>query len=113
MRHGSYAGAQTHYRAGEKPCDLCRGAHNEYARIYRRHGAMFKADWASTRIAELIAEQGPSTRREIIRAIEGDEPLYDMELWHRSNVRRTLYRMVDRGEIMCDPYTRLYSVGGG
>lgn len=30
IQHGTYRGAQLHYRRGEKPCDSCRIAKNEY-----------------------------------------------------------------------------------
>lgn len=33
---GTYAGATDHYRRGEKPCQDCRDARNDYARRYIR-----------------------------------------------------------------------------
>ncbi|WHU45141.1 hypothetical protein QNM97_13880 [Gordonia sp. L191] len=31
-KHGTPSGAQMHYRMGEKPCEACRAAKNEYNR---------------------------------------------------------------------------------
>ena len=103
MRHGSYAGAQRHYRLGEKPCDLCRGAHNEYARIYRRHGPILKAGWTSTRIYDFLVMEGSASLQTIQEGVAGNP----------ETIRRTVYRMIDRDEITRDTYTRCYSVGGG
>ena len=102
-KHGSYAGAQAHYRANEKPCDLCRGAHNEYARMYRLYGPIASQYWTSSRVYDYLMAEGSRSLQSIQLGLDGNP----------ETIRRTLYRMVDREEIMCDPYTRLYSVGGG
>jgi hypothetical protein len=100
VRHGSYASAQAHYRMGEKPCDLCRGAHNEYARIYRRYGPLSKDRWLSSRIVDWLVVEEPASLRRIQAGVEGKP----------ESIRRTLYRLAGRGVIVCDPYTRLYTV---
>ena len=103
MRHGSYAGAQVHYRAGEKPCDLCRGAHNEYQRLWRKYGPLDNAVYTPARVVRFLELCGPQLMRHIQMNVEGKD----------ETVRRSTYRLIDRGEIMLDPYTKLYSVGGG
>lgn len=36
INHGTYYGAQQHRKAGEKPCEECRKALDEYQNNYRR-----------------------------------------------------------------------------
>ncbi len=103
MRHGTYAGSTAHYRLGEKPCDLCRGARNEYARLLRAHGPLFKYETTGARIEDYVFLEQPVSLRRIMEDVDGNP----------ETIRRTVYRLIDRGEIVCDTYTRLYSVSSG
>ena len=50
---GTTAGSAAHYRAGEKPCEDCRRARNEYARRYgRAHGQ--EPDFAYSAVRQYV-----------------------------------------------------------
>ncbi len=99
MRHGTNPGNQQHRRRGEDPCDLCRGAAIEYARLYRKNGALFKHVTTRARIADYMALNGARTLRQILIDVPGK----------RETIRRTVYRMRHDGEILYDTYTRHYT----
>ena len=99
MKHGTTPGYQRHYRRGEPPCDLCRGAHREYSRLYRRVGPMFQELTTRARINEYMGLNGGRTLRQILNDVSGN----------RETIRRTVYRMRDDGEILYDTYTKHYT----
>ncbi len=99
MRHGTSAQAQAHYRAGEKPCRDCRIALNEYKRIRASRVAVP----TSVRVYDFVFLDGPVSLVQILNNVSG----------MRETVRRTVYRLVDRGELYCDASTRRYTVGEG
>ena len=101
MRHGTNGGTAQHYRAGEKPCDLCRAVTNQYNRRYRADGPLFRGTHTPDRIIEYLEREGPHSLSWLMTCVEGDE----------LTVRRTVYRMVARGDIARNPVTLCYSVG--
>ncbi len=100
MRHGTPGGATAHYRDGGKPCEPCRVARNEYGRLLRKAGPLFLGTHTADRVLELLDVEGPSLLRSLMLRVVG-EPL---------TVRRTVYRMVLRGDITRNPVTLCYSV---
>ena len=101
MRHGVNGGAAKHYRLGEKPCESCRVARNEYSRLLRKVGPLFAGSYTADRIVEWLDVYGPGSLRSLMFWVEGKE----------ETVRRTVYRMAGRGEIVRNPVTLCYSVG--
>jgi len=100
MRHGTNGYAK-HYRAGEKPCDVCRGAYNEQRRLRRVLGPLFRGTQTSDRIVEVLDMEGALSLRGVLDRVVGV----------RETVRRTVYRMEARGDITRNPVTLCYSVG--
>lgn len=101
MRHGTNGGTAQHYRAGEKPCESCRAVTNRYNRRYRANGPLFRGTYTSDRITEFLDVEGPHSLSWLMACVEGDV----------ETVRRTVYRMVGRGDITRNPVTLCYSVG--
>ena len=101
MRHGTNGGTAQHYRAGEKPCDRCRGASSEQNRLRRELGPLFVGTYTSDRIADLLEMEGPLSLRGLMDRVAGES----------GTVRRTVYRMKARGDIFRNPVTLCYSVG--
>lgn len=58
--HGTYARAQRHRKAGEKPCEPCREAYNAYMREFRRR---------NPRPAEEMALRGSVRRAAVVELI--------------------------------------------
>ena len=101
MRHGVNGGSAKHYRLGEKPCDLCRAATNKQNRRRRKYGLLFLGSYTSDRVADFLVLEGPTGLQSLMTCVSGRE----------ETVRRTIYRMVGRGEITRNPVTLCYSVG--
>ena len=91
-------GYAAHYRAGEKPCDGCRDVYNEQRRLRRRYGPLSRTP---DRIADFLVLEGPTGLRSLMTCVVGVD----------ETVRRTVYRMVGRGDITRNPVTLCYSVG--
>ena len=101
MRHGTNGGTAAHYRAGEKPCDLCRGASSEQNRLRRLVGPLFVGTYTSDRIVDYLDMEGPTSLRGLMDRVSGEA----------GTVRRTVYRMAARGDIIRNPVTLCYTVG--
>ncbi len=107
------AGYIRHRRAGEKVCDECRVAYRTYQVAYQQ-GWRAGREWdrasrryrrrlsVADRVADVVEAHGPVLLVEL-PAFLGDV----LEL----TVRRTVYRMLARGDISRNPVTLCYSVG--
>ncbi len=99
MIHGSAPGAMKHYRRGEKPCESCRIGWNEYQR--RRYRANNPVPlFAHMRVFDFLLMSEPASVRSIVDGVAAAE----------ATVLRAVYRMRGRGEITCNPGTRLYTI---
>jgi len=101
MRHGVNGGSAKHYRLGEKPCGLCRDRTNLQTRLRRKFGLLFRGTYTADRIVDFLVLEGPTGLQSLMTCVVGDE----------ETVRRTVYRMVGRGDITRNPVTLCYSVG--
>ena len=87
MRHGTLSGRNWHYRTGNPPCPACRKAHADYSKRLRRYGP--KPRWGlAEQIIDVVATCDPVDMNELATLI----PLANPE-----SLRRTAYRLVDRG----------------
>ena len=87
MTHGTLTARNQHYRTGIPVCQECRQAHADYSRRLRRFGP--KPRWGlAEQIIDLVAMCDPVDMNELATLI----PLANPE-----SLRRTAYRLVDRG----------------
>ena len=67
---GTYRGYYRHKRAGERPCDKCREAHNAYHRAQKKGSRRKIADnmRARTRAWRALARRHPEEYQSILRS---------------------------------------------
>lgn len=82
-RHGKYAGAKAHKKAGEEPCEPCRLARNEYA-LARKRLKCPRSRRIADRLEDLMwmAETGESASGAARRL---DISLDALDKWCRNN----------------------------
>jgi len=107
------AGYMRHRRVGEPVCDECRVAYRSYHLAYQQ-------EWRTGREWDRVSRRYRrrlSVADRVMDVVEAYGPISLVELpafltdVAEATLVRTVYRMVDRGDITRNPVTLCYSVG--
>ena len=98
LDNGFTAGAEAHRRRGEKVCDVCRLSRNAYVKNRKRAQAagtwvpMSRASCAPAVLLDHIETFGAETTKVLELQLE--------DRFTHNTIRRSLYRLVDRGQLV-------------